>query len=103
VTAAFGAPAYASEGDRATRNGQLGAATVDGHFGPDLRRFVLMQHRQGQGQVTVERLTTQLRALGISIKVVERLRANIRSSCREAASCWDRIEPPEGYDGPDWH
>jgi Transposase IS66 family len=38
---------------------------IAGHFGPDLRRFVLMQHHQGQ--VTVERLTTQLRALGISI------------------------------------
>jgi hypothetical protein len=40
-------------------------AGISGHFGPDLRRFVLMQHHQGQ--VTVERLTTQLRALGLSI------------------------------------
>ena len=38
---------------------------VTGHFGPDLRRFVLQQHHHGQ--VTVERLTTQLRALGLSI------------------------------------
>jgi hypothetical protein len=38
---------------------------VAGHFGPELRRFVLAQHHQGQ--VTVERLTTQLRALGLSI------------------------------------
>jgi len=38
---------------------------VSGHFGPELRRFVLLQHHQGQ--VTVERLTTQLRAIGISI------------------------------------
>lgn len=38
---------------------------VAGHFGPELRRFVLSQYHQGQ--VTVERLTTQLRALGISI------------------------------------
>jgi len=38
---------------------------IAGHFGPQLRRFVLSQHHQGQ--VTVERLTTQLRALGISI------------------------------------
>ncbi len=36
-----------------------------GHFGPELRRFVLLQHHQGQ--VTVERLTAQLRALGLSI------------------------------------
>ena len=38
---------------------------VSGHFGPELRRFVLLQHHQGQ--VTVERLTAQLRATGISI------------------------------------
>ncbi|MBW4093893.1 MAG: transposase [Proteobacteria bacterium] len=36
-----------------------------GHFGAELRRFVLAQHHHGQ--VTVERLTTQLRALGLSI------------------------------------
>lgn len=38
---------------------------VSGHFGGELRRFVLLQHYQGQ--VTVERLTAQLRAIGISI------------------------------------
>jgi hypothetical protein len=38
---------------------------IAGHFGPELRRFVLLQHHQGQ--VTVERLTAQLRALGVSI------------------------------------
>ena len=38
---------------------------VAGHFGPELRRFVLAQHHHGQ--VTVERLTTQLRAFGLSI------------------------------------
>ena len=40
-------------------------AGIGGHFGPELRRFVLLQHHQGQ--VTVERLATQLRAIGISI------------------------------------
>jgi hypothetical protein len=35
---------------------------IAGHFGPELRRFVLLQHHQGQ--VTVERLTAQLRAVG---------------------------------------
>ena len=40
-------------------------AGVSGHFGGELRRFVLLQHHQGQ--VTVERLTAQLRAIGISI------------------------------------
>jgi uncharacterized small protein (DUF1192 family) len=38
---------------------------IRGHFGPELRRFVLMQYHQGQ--VTVERLVTLLQALGISI------------------------------------
>ena len=38
---------------------------IAGHFGPELRRFVLLQHHQGQ--VTVERLTAQLRAFGVSI------------------------------------
>jgi hypothetical protein len=40
-------------------------AGIAGHFGPELRRFVLQRHHQGQ--VTVERLTAQLRALGIGI------------------------------------
>ena len=38
---------------------------ISGHFGPELRRFVLMQYHQGQ--VTVERLVTQLQAIGVSI------------------------------------
>src|SRR6266849_8426350 len=40
-------------------------AGVEGHFGPELRRFVLAQYHQGQ--VTVPRLTALLRALGIII------------------------------------
>ena len=39
--------------------------SIAGHFGPQLRRFVLLMHHQGQ--VTVERLTGQLRAFGVSI------------------------------------
>jgi len=38
---------------------------VAGHFGPELRRFVLVQHHQGQ--VTVERLVKQLQSIGLSI------------------------------------
>jgi hypothetical protein len=38
---------------------------VTGHFGPELRRFVLAQYHQGQ--VTVPRLVAQLRAVGITI------------------------------------
>ena len=40
-------------------------ADVIGHFGPELRRFVLFQYHQGQ--VTVPRLVAQLQAIGIAI------------------------------------
>jgi hypothetical protein len=40
-------------------------AGFDGHFGPELRRFVLMQHHQGQ--VTVARIVAQLQDIGIDI------------------------------------
>jgi len=40
-------------------------AGIDGHFGPELRRFVLAQYHQGQ--VTVPRLLNLLQALGIFI------------------------------------
>jgi len=38
---------------------------ITGHFGPELRRFILNQYHQGQ--VTVPRLVAQLRAIGIDI------------------------------------
>src|SRR5438128_7147357 len=40
-------------------------AGISGHFGPELRRFVLAQYHQGQ--VTMPRLLTLLRAFGIII------------------------------------
>src|SRR5262249_56282451 len=40
-------------------------AGIAGHFGPELRRFVLAQYHQGQ--MTVPRLVTLLRSLGIFI------------------------------------
>jgi hypothetical protein len=43
-----------------------------GHFGPELRRWVLMQYHQGQ--VRVERLLAQLQAIGISISKREVMR-----------------------------
>ncbi len=43
-----------------------------GHFGPELRRYVLMQYHQGQ--VTVERLVAQLQAVGIAISKREVMR-----------------------------
>jgi hypothetical protein len=38
---------------------------INGHFGPELRRFVLMQYHHGQ--VTVPRLMALLQAIGVSI------------------------------------
>ena len=49
---------------------------VSGHFGPELKRFVLMQHHQGQ--VTVARLVAQLQAIGISISKRQVMRLLIR-------------------------
>jgi hypothetical protein len=40
-------------------------AGIDGHFGPQLRRFVLAQYHQGQ--VTVPRLVSLLGAIGIAV------------------------------------
>ena len=40
-------------------------AGTAGHFGPELRRFVLMQYHQGQ--TTIPRLLTFLRSVGVSI------------------------------------
>ena len=46
---------------------------IEGHFGPDLRRFVLMQYHQGQ--TTLPRLTALLQSVGLSIskREVQRL------------------------------
>jgi hypothetical protein len=38
---------------------------IDSHFGPELRRFVLMQYHQGQS--TLPRLATFLRSVGVAI------------------------------------
>ena len=48
-------------------------AGTRGHFGPDLRRFVLMQYHQGQ--TTLPRLTALLHSVGVSIskREVQRL------------------------------
>ena len=59
-----------------TPEGQLVVAPlpggVDGHFGPELRRFVLAQYHQGQ--VTVPRLVAQLRAIGLAISTRQVMR-----------------------------
>ena len=61
-------------------------AGMVGHFGPELRRFVLAQYHQGQ--VTVPRLATQLRDLGVAIpkrQVVRLLIAGKEGFLTEAA------------------
>ena len=45
---------------------------VIGHFGPELRRFVLAQYHQGQ--VTVPRLVAQLRGIGVAISKRQMMR-----------------------------
>jgi hypothetical protein len=45
-------------------------AGINGHFGPELRRFVLAQYHQGQ--MTVPRLVTLLRSLGILLQAPTR-------------------------------
>jgi hypothetical protein len=60
-------------------------AGIVGHFGPELRRFVLAQYHQGQ--VTVPRLVAQLRAIGILIskrRVVRLLNAGQDAFLAEA-------------------
>jgi Transposase IS66 family len=60
-------------------------AGVDGHFGPELRRFVLAQYHQGQ--VTAARLVTLLRGFGVVIskrQVVRLLIAGKQSFLNEA-------------------
>ena len=33
----------------------------------------------------------------------DRFRSDVENSCREVCLKWHTIEPPAGYDGPDWH
>jgi hypothetical protein len=67
-----------------TPDGQLVVAPlpggVDGHFGPELRRFVLAQYHQGQ--VTVPRLVAQLRTLGLAISTRQVMRLLIEGQQR---------------------
>jgi hypothetical protein len=58
---------------------------IQGHFGPDLRRFVLLQHHRAQ--VTAERITAFLAGLGVVIskrQVVRLLTAGSAALVAEA-------------------
>jgi hypothetical protein len=67
-----------------TPDGQLIVAPlpggVEGHFGPELRRFVLAQYHQGQ--VTLPRLVAQLRAVGLAISTRQVMRLLIEGQQR---------------------
>jgi hypothetical protein len=79
---------------------------ITGHFGPELRRFVLLQYHQGQ--VTMPRLVTQLRAFGIDISkrqvvrllnagngaFLDEARAVLRAGLETAA--WISVDGPSG-------
>ena len=64
LTRGIGASAGSPRTDRQTVLAPLPPG-INGHFGPELRRFVLAQYHQGQ--VTVPRLVAQLQAIGIGI------------------------------------
>ena len=60
-------------------------AGLRGHFGPELVRFVLLQHHQGQ--VTSDRITTFLNSLGLVIskrQVLRLLTDDVAAFCDEA-------------------
>ena len=67
-----------------TPDGQLVVAPLpgglEGHFGPELRRFVLTQYHQGQ--VTVPRLVAQLRTIGLAISTRQVMRLLIQGQQR---------------------
>src|ERR671938_322587 len=67
-----------------TPEGQLFVAPlpggIDGHSGPELRRFALAQYHQGQ--VSVPRLVAQLRAIGLAISTRQVMRLLIAGQQR---------------------
>jgi hypothetical protein len=77
-------------------------AGIVGHFGPELRRFVLVQYHQGQ--VTVPRLVAQLQAIGIAIskrqivRLLNEGQGTFRDEAREvlraglAAASWISVD-----------
>jgi hypothetical protein len=71
---------------------------IRGHFGPELRRFVLMQYHQGQ--VTVERLVTMLQAFGVSISKRQVMRLLIDQ--QDAFLCETKDVLRAGLETADW-
>lgn len=71
---------------------------VSGHFGPNLKRFVLSQYHQGQ--VTVPRLFGLLRDLGIAIS--RRQTVRLLSAKQQAFLTGATGVPREGLAGASW-
>ena len=79
---------------------------VNGHFGGELRRFVMVQHHQGQ--VTVARLLAQLRSIGLDVskrQVMRMLIDNQQGFVAEArdvlragleTAAWITVDGPAG-------
>jgi hypothetical protein len=65
-----------------------------------------LQSKGSQTVVPLPRLCMSLDVFGRTTvkasRAVDRFREGVNASCREAASMWDSVEPPDGYDGPDW-
>src|SRR5713226_842281 len=73
-------------------------AGIDGHFGPELRRFVLAQYHQGQ--MTVARLVTMLSSLGIFISKRQVVRLLIEGQDNFLAEARDVLRA--GLSSPAW-
>ena len=71
---------------------------LSGHFGPQLRRFVLMQYHQGQ--TTLPRLVAQLRAIGIAIS--KRQVQRLLTEGQEAFLAEDRAVLRAGLETAGW-
>jgi hypothetical protein len=71
---------------------------IRGHFGPELRRFILMQYHEGQ--VTIERLVTQLQAIGVSVSKRQLVRLLIERQDEFLAENTDVLRA--GLETADW-
>ena len=73
---------------------------INGHFGPELRRFVLAQYHQGQ--VTIPRLVTLLEAIGITISKRQVVRLLIEGQDRFQAEAKDVLRAGLAFASLNW-
>ena len=67
---------------------------IAGHFGPELRRFVLMQYHQGQS--TMPRLLVLLRSMGVAISKRQLVRLLNKNHEGFIAEAQDVLRPGTG-------